>query len=300
MLSGSNYTQTIFSPTKGCRELLTIDAGDVSDAREYHEHELVLYVRSGSGLAWMKTNDSEYMSELSYGGSVFVPKGATVQFKNNHGSPLNMNLYTMPITAELAYVHSVEHCHSWDADTYSALPDKLHMTLKSLPDYIAADGSEGRSLVTATHGKLNNFTLKPGTISTAVKHAIVEEIWFVESGRGEMWMKTGDVETNIPLTPGASFVIPVRTTFQFRNMCDAENLTAMVMTMPPWPGDHVIDICDGPWEPTVKTPGTVNPLHATLASKINAQQLNCSSSLFESNAVVPALHAERDVSAPEV
>src|SRR5258705_3765954 len=85
------------------------------------------------------------------------------------------------------------------------------------PDAIAPSGCNVRLLVRLTGGGLAHFELAPGTTSVAVSHRTVEEIWFVLSGRGEMWRKLGDHEEVVPLEPGVSLTIPLGTHFQFRS-----------------------------------------------------------------------------------
>ena len=61
---------------------------------------------------------------------------------------------------------------------------------------IAPDGSDVRTLLGLRGGGMAHFELPPGQTSTAVTHKTVEEIWFVLSGRGQMWRRTeGQEET---------------------------------------------------------------------------------------------------------
>lgn len=52
------------------------------------------------------------------------------------------------------------------------------------PDAIAPDGSEVRVLCGLSRGGLAVFSLRSGSVSKAVTHRTVEEIWYVLSGRG--------------------------------------------------------------------------------------------------------------------
>jgi mannose-6-phosphate isomerase-like protein (cupin superfamily) len=56
---------------------------------------------------------------------------------------------------------------------------------------VAPDGSDVRVLLDFAAGSMAHFELRAGEISRAVMHRSVEEIWFVVSGRGEMWRKQG-------------------------------------------------------------------------------------------------------------
>src|SRR5215831_14219924 len=95
-----------------------------------------------------------------------------------------------------------------------------------------------------------HFVLAPGQVSTAVTHRTVQEIWFVLSGRGEMWRRQGDREEIVALTAGVCLTIPLGTAFQFRALGDAP-LAAVAVTMPPWPGDGEAATVTGAWPPTV-------------------------------------------------
>ena len=125
---------------------------------------------------------------------------------------------------------------------------------KRLPvarDAIAPDGSNVRILLGLKGGGLAHFELGPGETSIAVSHRTVEEIWFVLSGRGEMWRKQGDREQVVPIDAGVSLTIPLGTQFQFRSLGD-EPLAAIGVTMPPWPGENEAFEVQGTWTPTAK------------------------------------------------
>lgn len=120
---------------------------------------------------------------------------------------------------------------------------------KALPetyDVLAPDGSEVRILASSTRGSMAHFTLPPGQVSQAVAHHTVEEIWFIVNGKGEMWRKSGDSETVVPLAAGVSLTIPVGTHFQFRNL-GTDPLKAVGVTMPPWPGTDEAFAVTGKW-----------------------------------------------------
>jgi mannose-6-phosphate isomerase-like protein (cupin superfamily) len=123
------------------------------------------------------------------------------------------------------------------------------MTLPSVPDALAPDGSEVRILLSLKAGSMAHFQLPAGQISRAVRHKTVEEIWYILSGTGEMWQSTNSQEETIPLSPNTCLTIPVGTTFQFRSS-GTEPLTAVAVTMPPWPGDGEAEMINGKWQPT--------------------------------------------------
>lgn len=106
--------------------------------------------------------------------------------------------------------------------------------LPAEPDTIAPDGSEVRVLPVLEGGSAAHFRLAPGEVSRAGRHRTVEEIWYVLSGRGEMWRGDGGAEEVVALEPGLCLAIPVGTSFQFRATGEAP-LSAFAVTMPPWP-----------------------------------------------------------------
>jgi len=124
--------------------------------------------------------------------------------------------------------------------------------LSHLPDATAPDGSNVRVLLRLEGGSLAVFELPPGQTSRAVAHRTVEEIWFFLSGHGEMW-RTQDAqpETIVPVQSGVCLTIPLGTRFQFRSF-GAEPLSALGVTMPPWPGEGEAVLVQGKWEPTVR------------------------------------------------
>jgi mannose-6-phosphate isomerase-like protein (cupin superfamily) len=119
------------------------------------------------------------------------------------------------------------------------------------PNAIAPDGSEVRVLLGLRSGGMAHFELASRTTSIAVSHRTVEEIWFVLSGKGEMWRKLGNREEVVALSPGVTLSLPLGTHFQFRSS-GGEPLAAIGVTMPPWPGDGEAFEVEGKWLPTVK------------------------------------------------
>ena len=115
------------------------------------------------------------------------------------------------------------------------------------PDVVAPDRSDVRVLARTERGSMAHFELAPGRASTAIRHRTVDEIWFVLSGRGELWRKQGNREDIVALEPGVSVTIPVGTHFQFRASGDTA-LEAVGVTMPPWPGDAATIPVPGKWK----------------------------------------------------
>ena len=119
--------------------------------------------------------------------------------------------------------------------------------LPSEPTVVAPDGSDVRVLLALAAGGMAHFELKAGATSLAVTHRTVEEIWFVVSGRGEMWRKQGQREEVVALEPGVCLTIPVGTHFQFR-ATSSESVAAVGVTMPPWPGEEEAVAVPGLWQ----------------------------------------------------
>ena len=119
--------------------------------------------------------------------------------------------------------------------------------LSLTPDVVAPDGSDVRVLARTERGSMAHFELAPGRASAAIRHRTVDEIWFVLSGRGEIWRKQGSREDIVALESGVSVTIPVGTHFQFRASGDTA-LEAVGVTMPPWPGDAEAVPVPGKWK----------------------------------------------------
>ena len=123
--------------------------------------------------------------------------------------------------------------------------------LPSAHDIVAPDGSLVRVLLALRGGSMAHFELPAGATSIAVVHRSVDEIWYVLSGRGEMWRKAHAREDIVPLESGVSLTIPRGTHFQFRSFGPSP-LEAVAVTMPPWPGEGEAREIAGAWAPTVR------------------------------------------------
>jgi mannose-6-phosphate isomerase-like protein (cupin superfamily) len=117
-------------------------------------------------------------------------------------------------------------------------------------DYLAVDGSLVRNLLSLQGGTMAHFELPAGKITNAVTHKTVDEIWFVLSGRGQMWRKMADQEEIVDMEAGVCLTIPQGTHFQWRSTSE-EPLAAIGVCMPPWPGEDEAQIVTGIWKPTV-------------------------------------------------
>jgi mannose-6-phosphate isomerase-like protein (cupin superfamily) len=117
--------------------------------------------------------------------------------------------------------------------------------LPERPDVEAPDGSEVRILLSLDGGSMAHFELAPGCSSKAITHRTVDEIWYCVSGSGEMWRKLREEESVVDLSAGTCLTIPVGAQFQFRS--GEKGLSAVAVTMPPWPGEDEAIFVDGIW-----------------------------------------------------
>lgn len=125
--------------------------------------------------------------------------------------------------------------------------------LPAEPDVIAPDGADVRILLAVGGGSMAHFEIGPNETSVAITHRTVEEIWYFVRGRGQMWRKRGDREEVVDVAEGVCITIPVGTEFQFRSF-GYEPLSAIGVTIPPWPGAGEAVGAAGPWAATA-SPG---------------------------------------------
>ncbi len=126
------------------------------------------------------------------------------------------------------------------------MSDFATMRLPALPTVVAPDGSDVRVLLGLPGGSMAHFELAAGQVAQAVTHRSVDELWFVLAGRGQMWRRQGEREELVALEPGLCLSIPLGTHFQFRASA-TEAVSAVAITMPPWPGQSEAVPVDGPW-----------------------------------------------------
>jgi len=76
------------------------------------------------------------------------------------------------------------------------------MQTPSKPTEVAPDGSDVRDLLVLKGGSMALFELASGEISNPEVHRTVDEIWYVLSGKGQMWRKLGEIEQTVVLEKG--------------------------------------------------------------------------------------------------
>ena len=129
------------------------------------------------------------------------------------------------------------------------------MRRSAAPDVVAPDGSDVRILLQLGRGGMAHFELGPGRVSRAVAHHVVDEIWYIVGGHGQIWRRQGEREETVSLQPGTCVSIPAGTHFQFRATGEGP-LAAVAVTMPPWPGEDEAYAVPGAWpaDPSGKPP----------------------------------------------
>jgi len=126
------------------------------------------------------------------------------------------------------------------------MPEFATSRLPVQPTETAPDGSVVRVLLGLTGGTMAHFEVPAGTTSRAVTHRTVEEVWFVLSGRGELWRRQSAREEVIVLEQGICVTLPLGTHFQIR-ASQSDALAFVAITIPPWPGDEEAEFVQGPW-----------------------------------------------------
>ena len=118
--------------------------------------------------------------------------------------------------------------------------------LPTRPSELAPDGSAVRPLLGVPGGSMAHFELPAGETSRAVAHRTVGELWFVLSGRGELWRRRGSREEVVVLETGVCVTLPQGTHFQFR-ASPGEALAIIAATIPRWTGGSEAEFVRGPW-----------------------------------------------------
>jgi len=125
----------------------------------------------------------------------------------------------------------------------------LTASLNPEPDSTAPDGTAIRLLPRTEAGSMAHGTLPPGTVSRAIRHATVDEIWFVLAGAAEMWRMNEVAQSTVTIAANDSITIPVGTNFQFRTVGD-EPFVFVMATMPPWSDASEAEFVTGRWQAT--------------------------------------------------
>ncbi len=133
------------------------------------------------------------------------------------------------------------------------MSEELDRSLRCLSedaDEIAPDGAEVRLLATTDRASMAHFRIQPGQVTRAVKHRGIDELWYVTSGDGELWLQDRGVEEGRQhvLQTGLSIAIRTGASFQCRNNAETV-LDIVAVQVPPWSGDAEAIIVAGPFDP---------------------------------------------------
>src|SRR5262249_1044574 len=96
--------------------------------------------------------------------------------------------------------------------------------------------------------------LAAGATSIAVRHRTVDELWCFVGGTGQMWLRDEHGEEVLDVSPGVSVRIACGTHFQVSSTGPGA-LTAVGVTMPPWPRHGEAIRSDGTWRAATVAPG---------------------------------------------
>jgi mannose-6-phosphate isomerase-like protein (cupin superfamily) len=122
--------------------------------------------------------------------------------------------------------------------------ETVHLPLT--PNAVAPDGSDVRLSLGLSGAGMAHFESGPNKVSKAVVHRTAEEIWLFLSGRRQTWRNQGGVAAIVDVYPGACITISLGTHFQFKSY-GFEALSAVGVTIPPWPGESEASLVDGLW-----------------------------------------------------
>jgi mannose-6-phosphate isomerase-like protein (cupin superfamily) len=124
------------------------------------------------------------------------------------------------------------------------------IVLPAQPDARSPAGADIRYLVSGRTGNMIHSTVPPRQVNKATVHKTVSEFWYVLEGHGQIWRDDGVESCVVDLVPGTAIDIPVGTSFQYRNVADAD-LKFICIALPPWPGDAEATHVEGIWPPTI-------------------------------------------------
>jgi mannose-6-phosphate isomerase-like protein (cupin superfamily) len=119
---------------------------------------------------------------------------------------------------------------------------------KRLPETfaeVAQDGSRYDGLLGTTNCWLSDCLLRPHATTRAVRHLAHDELWYVRSGRGEVWRSYREREEVVTVETGTCLTIPALTAFQFRT--ESDELGFLILQAPPWPDRPGFEYVAGYW-----------------------------------------------------
>jgi mannose-6-phosphate isomerase-like protein (cupin superfamily) len=178
-----------------------------------------LFIVSGSGRLRCTDGTVDEVTELLPETAVRIPAGVPFQYENPGSDAMEIVLAVVPMwTPDNHQLRTLDG--AWpprlrgvpltpqDAPPPAAYgtssADSIAVTrLPSQPARIAPDGSQIRLLGEEPRGGYAHCLLPPNAVTQPVRHRTVREIWYVYSGRGELWRRDdGGTEEVVPLLPG--------------------------------------------------------------------------------------------------
>ncbi len=214
---------------------LTLSAGQITGVTQYSQKEAIFFVISGQGKVFLQHLHESAVYTLEPYVSFSILPGYIIDLYNTSESELKLAVFYMPTHDNLPIPSLGEsHEHTWEV--YQNPYFQARFKMLDIPrQKLAPDGTKVYELIEGERGSLAIFEQNAGDISIAVKHEIVEEIWYVLSGAGQIWTKSreGGAEKIIEMHPGVVMSLPVQTHFQFRNT-GLVSLRIAGLTLPSW------------------------------------------------------------------
>jgi len=209
------------------------------------------YVLTGAGELWRRSDKEEEVVRLLPHRCVSIPPGIHYQFRCM--SPPLVFLVIVAPRWDASHWHEAAEGF-WHADgvefrrrpLVGPITSWQRQDLPLRPDYLAPDGSEIRLLLDCPAGGVAHCALPPGATSSAVRHATVEEVWYVLNGEGEIWRSGDGDEEVVVARKDTCLTIPVGVSFQFRAL-GAVPLEILIGTFPRWPGPKEAIPVSGRW-----------------------------------------------------
>lgn len=108
--------------------------------------------------------------------------------------------------------------------------------LATTTSFLSDDGSEIRPMPSIQGVESVHCRLPKGGAIQASEHRTVSQIWYVISGKGELWLKShAKKETVLPLQPGVAVTVPLGYGFQFHNTGE-QDLDIFIVNTTKWSG----------------------------------------------------------------
>ena len=238
--AGAAEIRTLLSFPVGGVSHATVPAGAVSRQSWLSGSSEWFHVLDGDGVLWDGAGGQEV--PLLRGRTCRIPPSTPFQYRAG-AQPLRLLVMTLPRwRPEDHHVDVEQHWAPTGAGATEPVPHpggggpvEVH-DLRAEPDDTAPDGSLIFLQGDEPAGGVAGCVLPAGTASVPVRHATVEELWYVLGGSGQLSRRDGTLPPEVvDLVPGTCVDIARGLTFQFR-AAEHELLHVLLLTMPRWPG----------------------------------------------------------------